>query len=67
MSSQAKLARTEQRKDETISSYFGRIEVELNVALERLQEIVDYCEPHKQYMWAKYIQGIALNKKDWRD
>lgn len=34
---------------------------------DRLDEIVKYCEPHQDMMWAKYITGIALGKKDWRD
>lgn len=34
---------------------------------DRLIKIVKYCEPYQEYMWAKYIIALALDKKEWRD
>lgn len=34
---------------------------------KQIQEVLAYCEPHQEFMWAKYITSILKNKKDWRD
>lgn len=39
----------------------------ISLHLKRLKEIVAYCEPHQEYMWAKYITALAKGKKEWRD
>jgi hypothetical protein len=34
---------------------------------ERIDAVIDYCRPHQDFMWAKYITALLLNKKDWID
>lgn len=47
---------------------FSLVHLKHNSDLEsRIDEIVKYCKPHQEMMWAKYITGIALAKSDWRD